>query len=577
MRLLLLALLPLLASAQSSLLPGDPLAVFRYSGSTAAGRAEIVDVEGQDFTRAFRLITLALPVNEWDNRIRVRGSAPVSKGDAIVATFFLRCLEPANGECVIKLNVERADSPYTKSVNLPYLATAAWRPVKLVFRMAEDYNPNAYYIDFWLGSQIQAAEVGGISFDNYGPDLNPADVGIDPLYEGASPDAPWRAAAEERINQIRKADLQVIVQDPDGNPIPEAEVHIAMQRHAFGFGTAVAADQLLGSSEDSDKYRQFILDNFNLVVLENDLKWPGWEQNPTRALRAIQWLRDNGITNIRGHNLVWPNWQYLPADVKTLANDPDALRQRILDHIQDVVSANRGTLMDWDVLNEPYTNKDLQKILGDEEMAAWFNKAREYDPDVKLFINDYSILSANGADLPHRNGYFNIIQYLLDLGAPIDGLGMQGHFGSATPPEVMLRIIDRFAQFNKQIEITEYDFNSKDEQLQATFTRDLLLTAFSHPAMTNFLMWGFWEGRHWIPDGAMVRKDWTTKPMYDAWREMVYQRWWTNETGLTAEDGTLTTRGFLGQYQIEVKSGDKTQTVPATLGSDGATVSVILQ
>ena len=58
----------------------------------------------------------------------------------------------------------------------------------------------------------------------------------------------------------------------------------------------------------------------------------------------------------------------------------------------------RGLLEDWDVLNEPYTNHQVQDILGDAEMAAWFQAAKESDPEARLFINDYSILSANGAD-----------------------------------------------------------------------------------------------------------------------------------------------------------------------------------
>jgi endo-1,4-beta-xylanase len=334
---------------------------------------------------------------------------------------------------------------------------------------------------------------------------------------------------------------------------------------------------LLGANQDNEKYRQFILDNFNCVVLENDLKWPQWEQNRDRALRAVRWMHDNGIRKVRGHNLVWPAWQYLPGSLRNLESNPDALRKRILDHIQDVVTANRGTLMDWDVLNEAHTNKDLQRILGDDEMVRWFQVARDYDPDVKLFINDYNILSANGANIVHRNGYFDIITFLLSRDAPVDGIGMQGHFGSPTAPETMLRILDRFATFNRQIEITEFDFNTSDEELQAQFTRDLLITAFSHPSITNFLMWGFWEGQHWLPRGAMVRKDWTTKPNYDVWREMVYTKWWTNELGATGEDGLYGVRGFLGDYEIVVTAGDQSVTLPATLTKDGTVVKAILE
>jgi len=56
-------------------------------------------------------------------------------------------------------------------------------------------------------------------------------------------------------------------------------------------------------------------------------------------------------------------------------------------------------------------------------------------------------------------------------------------------------------------------FATNDEELRARFTRDLLITVFSHPGVSNFLMWGFSEGRHWKLAGAMIRRDWTSEPM----------------------------------------------------------------
>ena len=38
----------------------------------------------------------------------------------------------------------------------------------------------------------------------------------------------------------------------------------------------------------------------------------------------------------------------------------------------------------------------------------------------------------------------------------------------------------------------------------------LLATPLSRrPSIDSFLMWGFWEARHWKPQGAILRRDWT--------------------------------------------------------------------
>jgi endo-1,4-beta-xylanase len=113
-----------------------------------------------------------------------------------------------------------------------------------------------------------------------------------------------------------------------------------------------------------------------------------------------------------------------------------------------------------------------------------------------------------------------------------------------------------FSEFNLPIQITEFDFETKDERLQAEFTRDFLTLCFSHPRIDAFLMWGFWEGRHWRPGGAMLRKDWSEKPAWRVWRELVHGRWKTEATGATGADGTYQLRAFRGEY--EIRAGNRT-------------------
>src|SRR5574340_790688 len=388
----------------------------------------------------------------------------------------------------------------------------------------------------------------------------------------------WEVSAAARIEQIRKADLRVSVRDAAGKSVPHARVHVKMKRHAFGFGTAVAAEVLLAQTADAQRYRETLLELFNKVVLENDLKWPQWERNRQRALDALAWLRGRGITDIRGHNLVWPGWKWLPRDLPGLASNPADLRGRVNTHIGEEATAVRGLVTEWDVVNEPYSNRDLQKLLGDDVLAEWFRRAREADPGAALYINDYSILSAGGADAKHQDHYYNTIELLDRLGAPVQGIGMQGHFNAKlTPPARVVEILDRFAKLGKRIQVTEFDIDIDDQQLQAEYTRDFLTAVFSHPAVDGFLMWGFWEGRHWRPRGAMYRRDWSPKPNAEVFRDLVFHQWWTDVTGEAGKDGVYGTRGFLGSYEIEVSDGRRSAKVEITVPHEGRQVSVILR
>jgi hypothetical protein len=140
----------------------------------------------------------------------------------------------------------------------------------------------------------------------------------------------------------------------------------------------------------------------------------------------------------------------------------------------------------------------------------------------------------------------------------------------------LFKRLDRFAAFNKELEVTEFDINTNDEGTQADYTRDFMTAVFSYPQFKAFIMWGFWEGAHWRPSGAMLRRDWSEKPNAQAYNDLVFKKWWTNATGKTSGQGTYTTRGFLGDYEIEVKASGKSKTQHATLAKDGAKVECVL-
>lgn len=563
----------------------NPIEFLSYLGPGAGlvrGAAGRVAVQGQGFNELLRMTTLALPGNATGSdegvvRVHSTGQIAIAKGDLILAEFWIRCVESASGECVTRLSIQGNGPEQTRIAARAELAKRDWRKARTALTAASEAAAGGYSIDFLMGQQRQTVEIAGISLKLYPAGTTAASLGITEPYEGASEDAAWRKAAAERIERIRKAPISVLVLDGSGMPIAGAQVHVKMTRHLFPWGTAIAAQMLLADTQDSERYRKAFLENFNAVVFENDLKWPQWERNRQLGLDGVAWMRKNGITWIRGHNLVWPSWRWLPQDMRGIAGDTARLRKRVEDHIADTASANRGTLKDWDVLNEPYTNFDLMTLLGDRVMVDWFKLAKQHDPFATLYINDFGILSDGGAGLMHINHYERTIQWLLDQGAPVEGIGMQGHFGAPTPPVRMLEILDRFARFGKPIAITEFDLEIDDQQLQADFTRDLLTVCFSHPSVNQFLMWGFWEGRHWKPRGAMINRQWDPKPNYRVWRDLVYRQWWTDQTVTAGADGRISLRGFMGNYTIEASHGGKSASAPLELGRDGGQTALVLR
>lgn len=333
----------------------------------------------------------------------------------------------------------------------------------------------------------------------------------------------------------------------------------SLRRHGFGFGSAIDSSVLLRDDPDGERYREIIDRHFSRVVYENELKWHTWERHGkaehARSLRSFDWFAERGIA-MRGHVLVWPSWQYLPQSAHALRDDPAALRKLADRHIRDMIGRTRGRFTDWDVINEPFAHHDLMDILGKEVMVDWFKAARESDPDVKLFLNDYAGLANEGLDTPHKDHFEETARFLIDNGAPIDGIGLQCHFGwSVTPPEAALKELDRWGALGLEVQITEFDVDTTDEELQADYTRDLLTLAFSHPSVTAIMIWGFWEGRHWKPDAALWRRDWSIKPHGKVWTDLTTREWHCADEAVTDADGWISFRGFHGIYQIDTGNG----------------------
>ena len=153
----------------------------------------------------------------------------------------------------------------------------------------------------------------------------------------------------------------------------------------------------------------------------------------------------------RGHVLVWPGWNNLPQSLQRLRGTPDAatlIPQRVLEHIDDVTTRTAPYMDEWDVINEPYTNHDLMDLFGNGIMVDWFVRAREHLPHAGLVLNDYDILSRQGAQRAHQDHFEATARFLIDSGAPITGLGMQGHFGaSPTSMATIKRLLDRYARW----------------------------------------------------------------------------------------------------------------------------------
>ncbi len=540
-----------------------------------------------DFSINKRIIVNLAGNNAWDAGIGITNDLSIKENDLILVTFWAK----QNSETAQLYAFAEESTTYDKQFYFPISFTQEWTQYFIVFKSSSNFNIGRLQVGFHLASQVQEVEIAGMNAINYEENYEFSDLpsSFSPFdYEGREIDAPWRALAESRIENIRKADLSIRIIDLNGDPVENAVVEVDMMQHDFGFGSALVTCRFPGNNCYDETYVDKVINldgkghGFNECVNENALKWRGWEQQwlgtPEETVEAFKWLTDNGI-RMRGHNLIWPGSDYLPTDINNNLNDISYLRERIDARIDEMINHPElsNYVRDWDVLNEITTNRTLEMSFNNDSSLEngrklyneIFTKVRAFDPGLELYINDYMAISSGSANLVVR--YKTFLDELTDDEVPFDGIGFQCHIGSVpnSIPQVEQIFNEFYQRYGKRMKVTEYDIDGQvDEDTQADYMRDLLTLTFSHPGMDAFIMWGFWDGNHWKDNSAMFNEDWSLKPSGEVFINKVFSDWWTNESSTSDNIGFSTFRPFKGKHMITVTKDSITTSVEIDLTTD---------
>ncbi len=545
------------------------------SGTLSADEAtvETVAVEGESFTTARRVTTHGAPKERWDIALAEVIDFDVKQGDVIALSFSARTAEAMTEQGLVSVALEQNFEPHRKVVSAQFgPPRGQWQQYDVPVVAQYDLDAGAAQVTFHLGFSQQTVDIADLRIVRYAAGTDVTTLPRTPLYyRGMEDDAAWRVAALERIEAHRKADLKIVVINAAGKPMADQEVQVTMDRLDFQLGAAVSARAIISSGAKEDTYRKVIADHFNTIVFENDLKWHEDAARLDDTEEAIAWLAERDIA-VRGHVLLWPSYRFTPKFLQDLS--PEEVQAAIYDRIDTLSARFAGRLVDWDVINEPYNNTDYEKLLGRELFVECFKRARAGDPHARLFLNDWGILSSgNKTDTDHQQHFYDMVRYLQDNDAPIDGIGFQGHFASTlTEPENLLAIYDRFADLGLPIVVSEFDISIGDRDVQASYMRDFLTAAFSHRSVDGVLQWGFYENRHWQPQAALYDKDWNLLPHGKVFLDLL-DEWRTDATLTTDNDGTATLRAYRGNYTIQMGQQRETFTLP----EEGATLTLTIQ
>ena len=289
-------------------------------------------------------------------------------------------------------------------------------------------------------------------------------------------------------------------------------VGVAINR-TIATDSAVRADNVNRNIDQVRNDTTVVLQQFNPVSPENDLKWQlihpregsdGYDFGPADAFVNF------GLSNkmyIVGHTLVWhgqtPSWVFRgtnappgvtntpPSDLASNTNavgtntpgarrfgggpgggfgrftGPRASREELLtrmrEHIHTVVGRYKGKIKSWDVVNEAIAdggtnvlrNSLWLEIIGPDFIAKAFEYAHEADPDAILRYNDYGLENPS-----KRRKLITLIKELQAQKVPVHAIGSQAHVNVSTSFETMDQALTEMKTLGLPIHITELDVNS---------------------------------------------------------------------------------------------------------------------
>jgi endo-1,4-beta-xylanase len=350
---------------------------------------------------------------------------------------------------------------------------------------------------------------------------------------------------------------------------------------------------LIGCADDlranSEAYQASIRTQYDIVTPENCMKPE--RTHPTEdkytfetADAMVDWCQKNGL-KVWGHTLVWhgqtPQWFFQekstatgetanpvtpPATSTPPATDtsrrrrnpgfiagPLASKEVVLDrlekHIKTVVGRYKGRIMGWDVVNESIadggdgTTENLRtfswyKAVGPEVLTKAFKWAHEADPKAKLNYNDYNIEQGAVENKGKHASSMLLLKRLIKEGAPINGVGIQGHWHLNTNLADVEKAIEDYASLGLKVSITELDVTAtgsnsgamsvsqgdrkipaENYEKQAEVYKKLFEIFMRHRAVIERVtFWGLSDTKSWRrgQDALLFDGDLNPKPAYKA-------------------------------------------------------------
>lgn len=315
----------------------------------------------------------------------------------------------------------------------------------------------------------------------------------------------------------------------------------------FPIGNIVSASKLSSSSAANTTFKNVLLDDYNSITAENDMKMANIFVGPdtfdfSDGDAIVAYAKANGL-RVHGHTLLWhpeyaiPDWleNFSGTDAEFEAHIENYVKTTVAHFAAETDGNGNSIVSGWDVVNEYFDGSDIRSTLFTQRMGSDYIKrvfqwAREADPNVKLFYNDYNVVIQT-----KRQAIINMVNEFIAEGIPIDGIGLQMHLNFEWPSASDIsNALNDITNTGLLVHVSELDIGanpnnditsltSQRAELQADqYQRVSYYYTENVPANQQYgiTIWGFRDQDSWRYDGGtdwplLYDNSYNTKPSYD--------------------------------------------------------------
>ncbi|MDR0321646.1 MAG: endo-1,4-beta-xylanase [Treponema sp.] len=352
----------------------------------------------------------------------------------------------------------------------------------------------------------------------------------------------WENNAENTTYYVYNPTVNII----EGNPlIPDLSLLPlkSVYENHFLMGNIIDTTYLSG------KYFDLLKHHFNIVTPGNNLK-PDFLAPSTKG-DAYQWTTAEEMVNkmisnniaVHGHVLVWheqtPSWMTVGTRTE--------VETTMKNYIAEVLTHFQGRVNSWDVVNEAIkdglSSSDIASgwkncvrtsanpwydALGADYIELAFRAAREADPNINLYYNDYGLENTNKAEAVRimikdiNDRYKNETSGTRNL---IDGVGSQAHVNISLNINNVRESLNKLFSLGIEVSITELDVSTinnydpgsgrdsviseANENAQAKVYAELFKLYIENASqITRVTFWGMDDGNSWLSVGNPCLFDW---------------------------------------------------------------------